>query len=115
MGCCSYKQLPKSEYFESNEQINIYFNEKNDLIYEPLKEIRRIGIIIYPGLTLVTKGYADIAFSLAQNGYFSVLCKMPCNTAAFAPSRAADIAERYETKVDKWVLGGHSLGKFRLI
>ncbi len=40
---------------------------------------------------------------------------MPCNTAAYAPSRAADIAERYKTNVDKWVLGGHSLGKCPLI
>ena len=35
---------------------------------------------------------------------------MPCNTAFLAPNRASSISEVYSTQVDKWVLGGHSLG-----
>jgi hypothetical protein len=111
MGCCDSTVLPETEFFKSNEQISIYTDQQDHVIYEPLKLKRRVGVIFYPGALANNTRYAEIAFNLCENGYFVVLCKMPCNLSAMGSNRASDISANYFAYVDKWVLGGHSLGK----
>ena len=115
MGCCETRFLPETEYFKSNEQIKVYLSDKNDIIYEPLNIKKRIGVIVYPGATANNKHYAEIGYNLCKNGYFTVLCKMPCNLASFSSDRAADIAKSYLSYADIWILGGHSLGNLIFI
>ena len=114
MGCCDSSVLPETEFFKSNQQISVYFDSQNHVIYEPIKIKRRVGVIVYPGALANNKKYAEIAFNLSKNGYCVVLCKMPCNLSAMGSNRATDISANYSAYVDKWVLGGHSLGKIFL-
>jgi alpha-beta hydrolase superfamily lysophospholipase len=111
MGCFSSSMvIPQTKFFKSDEKIRVYIDENSHVIYEPLDEKRRVGVIFYPGFKANHKRYSNIAFNLAKNGYFTVLCSMPCNTAFLAPNRASEISESYSRHVEKWVIGGHSLG-----
>lgn len=112
MGCSSSSLvIPQTKFFKSDDEIKIFIDENSHVIYEPLNIKRRVGVIIYPGYKANHKRYSNIAYNLGKNGYFTVLCSMPCSAAILAPNRAAHISENYSVHVDKWVLGGHSLGK----
>lgn len=67
------------------------------------------GIILYPGARVDPKAYAPLASDLANRGYLTIIVQMPFHMAFLAPNRAQEIIDLYE-EVDKWVIGGHSLG-----
>jgi pimeloyl-ACP methyl ester carboxylesterase len=46
---------------------------------------------------------------LAQEGYLVVIAPMPLNLAILAPDRAADVMTAFP-EIDRWAVGGHSLG-----
>jgi dienelactone hydrolase len=67
------------------------------------------GIIIYPGAKVQAESYAVIASKLAQKGYTTIIVKMPFNLAFFGTDKSDDIIKNH-TEINKWVIGGHSLG-----
>lgn len=67
------------------------------------------GIIIYPGAKVQAESYAVLASKLAQKGYTTIIVKMPFNLAFFGTDKADDIIKNH-TEINKWVIGGHSLG-----
>ena len=113
--CCSWAYgalTSANEYLISDESVHVLTDSKGHIVFEPLNLIveKPFGVIFYPGVIAEPKAYSEIAHSLAENGYFTVLCKMPCNTAAFSTNKAIEIASFYGDRVEKWVVGGHSLG-----
>lgn len=67
------------------------------------------GFVLYPGGRVEPEAYAPVARRIAEAGYLVVIPEMPLDFAIFAPSRAADVIETFPG-IDRWVVGGHSLG-----
>jgi uncharacterized protein YxeA len=67
------------------------------------------GIIFYPGGKVEAESYSVIASKLAENGYTTIIVKMPFNLAFFDSDKADDIIVEHP-EIKTWVIGGHSLG-----
>ena len=67
------------------------------------------GLIFYPGGKVEARAYIPLAVSLAKEGIFTVVVKMPFNLAVFGINSANRVIKEYDS-VEKWFVGGHSLG-----
>ena len=67
------------------------------------------GFIFYPGGKVEYTAYAPLMRALAENGVLCVLTKMPLNLAVLDMNAADGIPEQYP-QVERWYIGGHSLG-----
>lgn len=67
------------------------------------------GFIFYPGAKVDEKAYAPILDELSQAGICCVLVKMPYHMAVLDADAAEPIMQEL-TDVDRWYIGGHSLG-----
>ncbi len=54
--------------------------------------------------------YAPLLRACAEQGILCVLVKMPCNLAVLNVNGADGIRERFPG-IDRWYIGGHSLGR----
>jgi pimeloyl-ACP methyl ester carboxylesterase len=79
------------------------------LVFQPIESTPTTGLIIYPGGRVDPRAYAPQAHAIAENGYLVVIVPMPLNLAVFGSRRAASVIEAYP-EIEKWVIGGHSLG-----
>jgi dienelactone hydrolase len=79
------------------------------LVFRPLGGNPTVGLILYPGGRVDARAYAPTARALAQEGYLVVIVPMPLNLAIFAPDRAAEVMAAFPG-IDRWAVGGHSLG-----
>lgn len=69
----------------------------------------KAGLIFYPGGKVEYTAYAPLMRSCAEEGILCILVKMPCNLAMLDMNAADGIAEQYPD-IDRWYIGGHSLG-----
>ncbi len=67
------------------------------------------GFIFYPGGKVEHKAYAPMLLKLAEAGVLSVLVEMPGKLAVLDANAAEGIQEQFP-EVERWYLGGHSLG-----
>lgn len=67
------------------------------------------GLIFYPGGKVEYTAYAPLMKKFAEKGFLCVLVKMPANLAVFNPSAADGLTDLYP-QIDRWFIGGHSLG-----
>ena len=67
------------------------------------------GLIFYPGGKVEVTAYAPLMRACAERGILCVLLRMPGNLAVLDTDAAEGIAENYPD-VDRWYIGGHSLG-----
>jgi pimeloyl-ACP methyl ester carboxylesterase len=72
-------------------------------------EPKSTGLILYPGGRVDPRAYAASARDLAEAGYLTVIVPMPLNLAVLAPDRALEVMQAYP-EIERWVVGGHSLG-----
>ncbi len=72
------------------------------------KEAKR-GLVFYGGGKVAAEAYLPLAAALAERGIFTVIVKMPFNLAVFGINRASRVIRKYSS-VEKWFVGGHSLG-----
>lgn len=79
------------------------------LSFQPVEGPARSGLILYPGGRVDPRAYAPLARLIAMQGHLVVIPPMPLNMAVFAPERAAAMMKAYP-EVQRWVVGGHSLG-----
>ena len=77
------------------------------MVFKPENPVA--GLIFYPGGKVEYSSYEPLMRECAQKGILCVLVKMPLNLAVLDVSAAEGICEKYEG-VDKWYIGGHSLG-----
>lgn len=89
---------------EWEEGSNFYF------AFLPNKENPTTGFIIYPGALVDPRSYAPAAHEIAAQGYVTVIVKMVGDFALGASvPRAGRVIDDFP-EIDKWVIGGHSLG-----
>ncbi|WP_415380420.1 alpha/beta hydrolase [Halosimplex sp. TS25] len=70
----------------------------------------RLGLVFYPGGRVAPDAYLPTAAQVAERANVTVVVpKMRANLAVFSQGRA-DAVVGGEPQVDRWVVGGHSLG-----
>jgi len=117
----SFPPLPEAlAALESDEDITVNevlvneWPEGSNFYYtfEPNMQETTIGFIIYPGALVDPRSYAPFAHEIARNGFLTVIVKM-MNDVAIGESaqRATKIINDYP-EIEKWAIGGHSMGGF---
>ena len=87
---------------------------ENTLVFIPSDEAAAqldapSGLIFYPGGKVEYTAYAPLMEQLAEQGVFCVLVKMPANLAVLDMG-AAEVHLDEFPDIEKWYVGGHSLG-----
>ncbi|NYB51292.1 MAG: alpha/beta hydrolase [Methanobacteriaceae archaeon] len=107
-----------SDYYHADAKAMAALNSTNSYIVEntadfitftPILNQSSTGIIIYPGAKVEAESYSVIASHLAENGYTTIIVKMPFNLAFFGTNKADDVIKNHP-EIDSWVIAGHSLG-----
>jgi len=93
---------------KSTESYNV-MDTTNAITFTPTGNKSTTGIIIYPGAKVQAEAYSVLASKLAENGYTTIIVKMPFNLAFFGVNKADDIIAKHG-KINSWVIAGHSLG-----
>ena len=93
--------------YEPENKVAKQVLENDNIIYTP--ENVEAGFIFYPGGKVEYIAYEPLMEALASEGIMCVLIEMPFNLAVFDIDAADGIPEQYP-EVDKWYIGGHSLG-----
>ena len=91
----------------SDEQVTVSTDPW--LVFEPTDVVPEAGFIFYPGGKVDPRAYAPPARAIAENGYLVVIVPMPLNLAVLAPNRADEVIEAFP-QIERWTIGGHSLG-----
>ena len=79
------------------------------LVFTPKNDRPTTGFVFYPGGLVDPRAYAPMAQDIAAEGYLVVIVPMPFNLAVFGSNRATDVIEAFP-EIEKWAIGGHSLG-----
>lgn len=83
--------------------------ENGWLIFEPTAGPPSTAFIFYPGGKVDHRAYAPMLQAVAQEGYLAATTDMPLNLAFFGINKADDLVAGFPD-VDRWIIGGHSLG-----
>ena len=103
-------------YHAENELVDAFLEDsqvvkteidKNKIAFIP--ENPKAGFIFYPGGKVEAEAYYPLMAECANNGILSVIVEMPFNLAVFNVNGAEGIKEEFP-QIEKWFLGGHSLG-----
>jgi len=77
-------------------------------VFEPEGE-PLAGLIFYPGGLVDPAAYAPLMQRLSDGGVLAVIVPMPLDLAVFGINRADKVISAYPD-IEKWAIGGHSLG-----
>ena len=104
-----YRALPEALAVVTEPAEGITVTEvKNDhVVFAP--ENAMAGLIFYPGGKVQYEAYAPLMEALAEEGILCVLLHMPANLAVLDMNAAEGITAEYPD-IEKWYIGGHSLG-----
>lgn len=91
----------------SGEGVSV--NEGRWLIFDPTRVAPQTGVILYPGSRVPAEAYAPLARRLAEAGYMTVLVRAPLLQSILDFNAAAPVIEAYPD-IERWVVGGHSMG-----
>jgi dienelactone hydrolase len=101
--------LPEAlEALNSDAQVSVTTSD-DWLVFAPTGSQPTTGLIIYPGGRVDYRAYAPVARQIASQGYLVVIDKMPLNLAVLDAAAAQDVIAAYP-EIERWVVGGHSLG-----
>ena len=67
------------------------------------------GLVLYPGARVPAEAYAPPARAIAEAGYTTIIPSMPFGLAVLDADVADEVMAAYP-QVERWVIGGHSLG-----
>ncbi len=76
----------------------------------PIDESRGVGLAFYPGAKVDPQAYAHVLRPIAEAGYTVVIFKQPFNLAILDSDAADAVIGDRDDAIDRWVVGGHSLG-----
>lgn len=76
----------------------------------PQADARATGLAFYQGAKVDPQAYAHILRPLAEAGFPVVIFKQPYNLAVLDSKAANAVIGNTDDTVDRWVVGGHSLG-----
>jgi pimeloyl-ACP methyl ester carboxylesterase len=79
------------------------------LVFQPAGPQPETGLVFYPGGRVDYRAYAPYARAVASQGTLVVIVQMPLNLAVINPNAAQEVISAYPD-VQRWAVGGHSLG-----
>lgn len=107
-GCKTYHPMEEAnQALQGSDTVDV--SEDSRGIYFQPNTPATTGFIFYPGAGVKPGAYAPMALSLAEAGFTSAIAKFPLNLAVLAANRA-DAIRAQLAGVERWVIGGHSLG-----
>lgn len=95
------------ENLKSDSQVTV--EQNGDILFKPVSNAKDTGYVFYPGAKVEPAAYAPMAKEITSKGYTVVIAKIPFNLAILSPNKADAIIKNYPA-IDRWVIGGHSLG-----
>lgn len=90
------------------KRVTIYPLNSKATVYAPL-ENATCGFIFYPGGKVEHTAYEPLMKSCAAQGILCVLLEVPFRVAMLDTDAAEGITDRFP-EMDRWYIGGHSLG-----
>src|SRR4051794_8470014 len=94
---------------QSDDGVQVSTTSQGWLVFEPTDVTADTGFIFYPGAKVDPRAYAPQARDIAAAGHKVVVVPMLLNLAVLSPDRAGEVIAAYPG-IDKWAIGGHSLG-----
>lgn len=79
------------------------------IVFQPAAGDASTGFIFYPGGGVDYRAYAPTLRLVAAQGYLVALARMPLNLAFFDANAADGVIAQYP-HIQRWAIGGHSLG-----
>lgn len=92
---------------QPEEGVDVYQPEKGIYVFAP--DEAQVGLIFYPGGKVQYEAYAPLMKNCAQRGILCILVQMPGNLAVLDMNAADGIQQQFPD-IEKWLIGGHSLG-----
>ena len=69
----------------------------------------RVGLVFQPGARVDPRAYIPLLSRVAARGYLVVVIKQPLNIALLVPGAPGSVIADHR-EIERWVVGGHSLG-----
>lgn len=105
-----YKAIPSLFITpEPIDSITVKEDFNNNIVYKLKDSNSKIGFIFYPGGKVDEKAYHNLAISCANYDITTIIVSMPFNLAVFDINAAENIINNHP-EIEKWYIGGHSLG-----
>lgn len=95
------------EAFSPMNEVSAERLDDNTLVFKPDNATK--GFVFYPGGKVEYTAYQPLMAACARQGILCVLVEMPFNLAVLDINAADGIQEQYP-QIEKWYIGGHSLG-----
>jgi len=95
------------EAFAPMNSVSTEQHDNGILVFRPENPTK--GFIFYPGGKVEYTAYQPLMAACAQQGVLCILVEMPFNLAVLDINAADGIQEQYP-EIEKWYIGGHSLG-----
>ncbi len=93
-----------------NSDSQVTVTQHNGFItFEPANQRTTTGFIFYPGGRVDYRAYAPVLRKIAEQGYFVALVKVRLNLAFFDINAADKVIAAFP-EIERWAIGGHSLG-----
>ena len=93
----------------SDENVEVSGVDSDIITFTPKNIEAKKGFILYQGAKVDAKAYANLARQISENGYFVALLDIPLDFAMLSLNKADKVIDKYEN-IEKWAVGGHSLG-----
>lgn len=101
------------DYYRADEQATEIIADAKIVgkmtVFNPEDDAAKTGLIFYPGGKVEASAYAPLLKAISDEGIKCILIEMPFNLAVFGIDSADMVYEMFP-EVEKWYLGGHSLG-----
>ncbi len=107
LGTYYHAEDTKVDAFLEMSQVEKIDIDKNKVAFVPQNP--KAGFIFYPGGKVEAEAYYPLMAENAKQGVLSIIVEMPFNLAVFDINGAEGIKEEFPN-VEKWYIGGHSLG-----
>jgi hypothetical protein len=88
---------------------NVTVNSEKWYTFTPKNITPTVGFIFYPGGRVDPRSYAPSAKAIAEAGFLVIIVPMPLNLAVTGVNKANQVIEEFPS-IQKWAIGGHSLG-----
>lgn len=95
------------EAFAPMNTVSTELLDDGTLVFKPKNATK--GFVFYPGGKVEYTAYQPLMAACAQQGILCILVEMPFNLAVL-DINAADGTQEQHPEIEKWYIGGHSLG-----
>lgn len=99
----------------ASDELVMVTMESTTIVFTPRRQPKATGLLFYPGGMVDPRAYAPMARALAEQGFTTLIVKLPWRAAPLASHEATVRARtqalmQTDQKITQWVIGGHSRG-----